>query len=166
MEVNAANDDGETNTAVSVPESVLRRDQARLEEAERRRNVKDSQTVKEEKSDFFTSTFNAEKTAVEEMLSSSNLSDRDKAAKTLEEVTVRIQQLQKFLNDSMLFLTQYEMRKAQASMQKLQSSLDEKRDLVLPKRNSLSDPGMPEQVSSLNRVNKQQISLHLMLVVL
>ncbi|XP_067225647.1 tubulin-specific chaperone C [Chanodichthys erythropterus] len=134
VEVNVANDDGDTNTAVNVPESVLRRDQARLEEAERRRNVKEKQAVKEEKSDFFTSTFNAEKTAVEEMLSSSNYSDRDKAAKTLEEITVRIQQLQKFLNDSIMFLTQYEIRQAQASMQKLQSSLAEKREAVLPKK--------------------------------
>ncbi|ROI81947.1 Tubulin-specific chaperone C [Anabarilius grahami] len=134
VEVYVANEDGETNTAVNVPESVLRRDQARLEEAERRRNVKEKQAVKEEKSDFFTSTFNAEKTAVEEMLSSSNYSDRDKAAKTLEEVTVRIQHLQKFLNDSIMFLTQYEIRQAQASMQKLQSSLAEKREAVLPKK--------------------------------
>lgn len=81
VEVNVGNDDGETNTAAKVPERVLRRDQARLEEAKRRRNVKESQTVSEEKSDFFTSTFNAEKTAVEEMLSSCNDNDRDKAAK-------------------------------------------------------------------------------------
>ncbi|KAL1264650.1 hypothetical protein QQF64_005005 [Cirrhinus molitorella] len=134
VEVNVGNDDGETNTAVKVPERVLRRDQARLEEAERRRNVKESQTVSEEKSDFFTSTFNAEKTAVEEMLSSCNDSDRDKAAKTLEEATLKFQQLQKFLNDSIMFLTQYEIRQAQASLQKLQSSLAEKRDEVLPKK--------------------------------
>ncbi|XP_067286423.1 tubulin-specific chaperone C [Pseudorasbora parva] len=134
VQVNVSNDDGETNTAVNVPESVLRRDQARLEEVERRRNVKESQTVKEEKSDFFTSTFTTEKATIEEMLSSSNHSDRNKAAKTLEEATVKIQQLQKFLNDSMLFLTQYEIRQAQASMQKLQSALDEKREMVLPKK--------------------------------
>ncbi len=134
VEVNVGNDDGETNTAVKVPERVLRRDQARLDEAERRRNVKESQTVTEEKSDFFTSTFNAEKTAVEEMLSSCNDNDRDKAAKTLEETTLKIQLLQKFLNDSIMFLTQYEIRQAQASLQKLQSSLAEKRDEMLPKK--------------------------------
>lgn len=134
VEVSVGNDDGKTNTAVNVPERVLRRDQARLEEAKRRRNVKESQTVSEEKSDFFTSTFNAEKTAVEEMLSSCNDNDRDKAAKTLEETTLKIQLLQKFLNDSIMFLTQYEIRQAQASLQKLQSSLAEKRDEALPKK--------------------------------
>uniref|UniRef100_A0A672MBP2 Tubulin-specific chaperone C n=1 Tax=Sinocyclocheilus grahami TaxID=75366 RepID=A0A672MBP2_SINGR len=115
----------------TVPERVLRRDQARLEEAERRRNVKESQTVTEEKSDFFTSTFNDEKTAVEEMLSICNHNNRDKS---LEEITLKTQQLQKFLNDSMRFLTQYEIRQAQASLQKLQSSLAEKRDELLPKK--------------------------------
>ncbi|KTG33222.1 hypothetical protein cypCar_00006912 [Cyprinus carpio] len=134
VDVNVGNDDGESNTAIKVPERVLRRDQARLEEAERRRNVKESQTVTEEKSDFFTSTFNDEKTAVEEMLSACDHNDRDKAANTLEEITLKIQQLQKFLNDSMMFLTQYEKRQAQASLQKLQSALAEKRDELLPKK--------------------------------
>lgn len=132
VEVNVAKDDGETNTAVKVPESVLRRDQARLEEADRRRNAKQSQTVTEEKSDFFTSTFNAEKIQLEEMISSCN--DREKAAKTLEEATVKFQQLQKFLNDSVMFLTQYEIRQAQESLQKLQSSISDKREEVLPKK--------------------------------
>uniref|UniRef100_A0A0E9ULE2 Tubulin-specific chaperone C N-terminal domain-containing protein n=2 Tax=Anguilla TaxID=7935 RepID=A0A0E9ULE2_ANGAN len=36
-----------------------------------------------------------------------------------------MQQLQKFLNDSTVFLTQYELRQAQASLQKLQCSLEE-----------------------------------------
>ncbi|XP_073684835.1 tubulin-specific chaperone C [Garra rufa] len=134
VEVNVGNDDGETNTSVKVPERMLRRDQARLEEVDRRKNVKESRTVAEEKSDFFTSTFNAEKTVVEEMLSSCNDNDRDKAGKTLEEATLKFQQLQKFLNDSIMFLTQYEIRQAQASLQKIQSSLGEKRDEVLPKK--------------------------------
>ncbi|XP_059387234.1 tubulin-specific chaperone C-like [Carassius carassius] len=134
VDVNVGNDDGESNAAIKVPERVLRRDQARLEEAERRRNAKESQTVTEEKSDFFTSTFNDEKTTVEEMLYSCNHNDRDKSQNTLEEATLKIQQLQKFFNDSMMFLTQYEIRQAQASLQKLQSSLAEKRDELLPKK--------------------------------
>ncbi|XP_055033187.2 tubulin-specific chaperone C [Misgurnus anguillicaudatus] len=134
MEVTVENDDGDVNTAVKVPERVLRRDQARLEEVERRRNVKESQTVTEEKSDFFTSTFNAEKAALEASISGCNHSNRDEASKTLEDATVKIQQLQKFLNDSVMFLTQYEIRQAQASLQKLQSSLADKREVALPKK--------------------------------
>ncbi|KAI7796684.1 tubulin-specific chaperone C [Triplophysa rosa] len=134
VKVSAETDDRETNAAVKVPERVLRRDQARLEEVERRRNVKESQTVTEEKSDFFTSTFNSEKAAVEEIISSCNYGDSDQASKTLEVVSVKIQQLQKFLNDSVMFLTQYEIRQAQASLQTMQSSLAEKREAALPKK--------------------------------
>ncbi|KAA0724999.1 C Tubulin-folding cofactor [Triplophysa tibetana] len=134
VKVSAETDDRETNAAVKVPERVLRRDQARLEEVERRRNVKESQTVTEEKSDFFTSTYNAEKAAVEEIISNCNYGDSDQASKTLEEASVKIQQLQKFLNDSVMFLTQYEIRQAQASLQTMQTSLAEKRDEALPKK--------------------------------
>lgn len=45
-----------------------------------------------------------------------------------------MQQLQKFLNDSTVFLTQYELRQAQASLQKLQCSLEEKRDKFIPSK--------------------------------
>ncbi|XP_030631357.1 tubulin-specific chaperone C [Chanos chanos] len=134
MEVGAGNGDTGLSDTVKIPERLLRRDQARLEEAERRKDAKESQTVSEEKSDFFSATFNSEKAAIEHLINTCPGTDRDAACKTLEEVTHKIQQLQKFLNDSMMFLTSYELRQAQASVQKLQSSLAEKRDVALPKK--------------------------------
>ncbi|XP_051530129.1 tubulin-specific chaperone C-like [Myxocyprinus asiaticus] len=134
IEASIRSDDRDENTAVKVPERMLRRDQARQEEMERRRNVKESQTVTEEKSDFFMSTFYAEKAAVEEMISNCEHVDRDKASKALEEATVKVQQLQKFLNDSIMFLTQYKIRHAQETMQQLQTSLAERREQLLPKK--------------------------------
>lgn len=123
-----------TSDAVNVPESVLRRDQARLEELERRKNAKESQTVSEEKISYFSATFSAEKAIIEELLSSCIPTDHQKATKVLEEVTNKIQYLQKFLNDSTVFLTQYELRQAQESVQKLQGSIAEKRAEVMPKK--------------------------------
>lgn len=126
-------DPGPSNS-VKIPERLLKRDQARLEDAERRKEAKESQSVAEEKSVFFSSTFNSERTVIEELLSSCPEADRALATQTLEEVTKKTQQLQKFLNDSMVFLTQYELRQAQASLQKLQTALAEKRETVLPKK--------------------------------
>lgn len=124
-----------TSDSVKIPESVLRRDQARLEELERRRNAKESQTVLEEKIAYFSATFSAEKAAIEELLSSCPQTDQhQKATKVLEEATHKTQLLQKFLNDSTLFLTQYELRQAQESLQKLQGSIAEKRAEVMPKK--------------------------------
>lgn len=123
-----------TDEAVKIPESVLRRDQARLEEIERRKNAKESQTVSEEKIGYFSATFGAEKAAIEELLLSCPQSDNQNATRVLEEATHKIQHLQKFLNDSTVFLTQYELRQAQESVQKLQSSLADKRAEVMPKK--------------------------------
>ncbi|KAG9344550.1 hypothetical protein JZ751_011221 [Albula glossodonta] len=119
---------------VKIPDRLLKRDQERQEAVERRKEVKEGQTVTEEKSDFFSSTFNAEKEAIDDLLSSCSELDGDKAAQVLEEVTHKLQQLQKFLNDSVVFLPQYELRQAQSSLQKLQGTLAEKRDQILPKK--------------------------------
>ncbi|MBN3270601.1 TBCC protein, partial [Polyodon spathula] len=108
-----------------IPERLQKRDQERQEELERRKEAKGSKEVTEEKSDFFTSTFSKQKADIEDMLASGG---------RLEDISARIQQLQKFLNDSMVFLPQYELRQAQSALQKLQSDLAEKRGELLPKK--------------------------------
>ncbi|KAL4612965.1 tubulin-specific chaperone C [Arapaima gigas] len=123
-----------SSDAVKIPERLLRREQERQEEAERRREATERQLVTEEKIDYFSSTFGAERTAIEALLSGVSVGDRSRAAQLLEEVSSRIQQLRKFLNDSMAFLTKYECRQAQVALQRLQSSLEEKREEVLPKK--------------------------------
>ncbi|KAM3859830.1 tubulin-specific chaperone C [Diretmus argenteus] len=126
--------DAVENNSVRIPERLLKREQARAEDAERRKEAKENQSVTEEKSDFFTGAFNRERAAIEELLSGCSGADRGAATQTLDEVTVKTQQLLKCLNDSMAFLTQYDLRQAQASLQRLQTSLDEKREEVLPKK--------------------------------
>ncbi|XP_076855615.1 tubulin-specific chaperone C [Brachyhypopomus gauderio] len=113
---------------VKIPERFLRRDQARLEELERRRNEKESQSVSEENVNYITTTFSAEKAAIEGLISSCEETN------TLEDATLKTQQLQKFLNDSTMFLTQYELRQAQESLQKLQVSIADRRAEVMPKK--------------------------------
>ncbi|MBN3320202.1 TBCC protein, partial [Atractosteus spatula] len=129
-----ANGDEESDGKSNVPERLLKRDQERQEELLRRKEAKESLSVREEKIDFFTSAFNKEKAAIEDVLLGCTEGDGGTTATVLEEVSSRIQQLQKFLNDSMSFLTQYELRQAQASLQKLQSTLGEKRDKLMPKK--------------------------------
>ncbi|XP_035608745.1 tubulin-specific chaperone C-like [Oncorhynchus keta] len=128
-------DSGPSELGVKIPEGMLKREQDRLEDVERKKEVKKSQSVTEEKSGFFTATFRSERAAIEKLLAGcSGATDRVLATKTLEEVTTKTQQLQKFLNDSIVFLPQYELRQAQVALQKLQNSLTEKRDEILPKK--------------------------------
>ncbi|KAG7262097.1 hypothetical protein CRUP_026306 [Coryphaenoides rupestris] len=128
--------------AVQIPERLLKREQARLEDAERRKEARERQTVTGESNESFSRTFSRDRAAIEELLASVGPSGGGgggagaaaAAARDLDEATVKTLQLQKFLNDSMTFLVQYEVRQAQGSLQKLQSSLAEKRDEVLPKK--------------------------------
>ncbi|XP_072229998.1 tubulin-specific chaperone C [Leuresthes tenuis] len=120
--------------APTIQERLQKRHQARIEDAERRKETKKSQSVAEEKGDYFSSAFNSERACIEELLSSCSGSDRAAVTQKLEEATAKTLLLQKFLNDSMLFLTQYELRQAQAALQKLQTTLAETREDSLPKK--------------------------------
>lgn len=120
--------------AARIHERLQKRHQARIEDAERRKEAKESQSVAEEKGEYFSSTFNRERASIEELLSSCSGADRAVVTQRLEEATGKTVQLQRFLNDSVLFLTQYELRQAQAALQKLQTSLAETREEALPKK--------------------------------
>ncbi|KAI3364767.1 hypothetical protein L3Q82_000978 [Scortum barcoo] len=131
--VQEAGQEGDSGSA-RLPERLQRRQQARIEEAERRKEAKESQAVAEEKGEYFLSTFTAERASVEELLSGCSGADRAERTPLLEEAAAKTLQLQKFLNDSVMFLTQYELRQAQAALLKLQTSLTEAREEGLPKK--------------------------------
>lgn len=122
------------NGAARIQERLHKRHQARIEDAERRKEAKESLSVAEEKSEYFSSAFNRERTFIEELLSSCSGAERAVVTQKLEEATAKTLKLQKFLNDSMLFLTQYELRQAQAALQKLQTSLSETKEEALPRK--------------------------------
>ncbi|KAM6951816.1 tubulin-specific chaperone C [Aplochiton taeniatus] len=136
MDANTGKGNGDYGLSdnLQVPERLLKRHQARLEDAERKKEVKESQSVSEEKTSFFRGTFYDERGSIEALLSLCDGADRALVTQTLEEVTKRTQVLQKFLNDSMMFLTQHELKLAQASIQKIQTMLADKREEALPKK--------------------------------
>ncbi|XP_054609617.1 tubulin-specific chaperone C [Dunckerocampus dactyliophorus] len=122
------------NGVFKVKERLLKRHQARIEDVERRKEAKENHTVIKESVDYFLSTFSGERAAIEELLSRCMGVDQKAAAQLLEEATNKTVQLQKFLNDSMVFLTTYDQRQAQAALQKLQTCLTETREQALPKK--------------------------------
>ncbi|KAL8185336.1 UNVERIFIED_CONTAM: hypothetical protein K2H54_047367 [Gekko kuhli] len=120
----------------SIPERLQQRDAERREEAERRRRERNAQAVQEEQSDFFTAAFVRERDAVEALLGPELDEAAAEAAATrlLEEAAGRLQSLQKLLTDSVHFLAPYEVRQAQATVARLQSTLSERRLQVQPKK--------------------------------
>ncbi|KAK5615831.1 hypothetical protein CRENBAI_021616 [Crenichthys baileyi] len=122
------------NGAAKIHDRIQKRQQALAEDAERRKDAKKSHSVREEKSEYFLRTFNAERAAIQELLTGCSGADRPVVTQQLEEATAKMTQLQKFLNDSVIFLSQYEIRVAQTALQKLQTSLSETREEALPKK--------------------------------
>lgn len=88
----------------------------------------------EEKNEYFSSTFYSQQASIEELLSGCSGAARTTVTQNLEEATTRTAQLRKFLNDNMLFLTPYDVRKAQAALQKLQASITASNKEFLPKK--------------------------------
>nr|XP_057924262.1 tubulin-specific chaperone C [Doryrhamphus excisus] len=129
-----ANEPGDHNGVFKVKERLQKRHQARIEDVERRKEAKDNHAVTKESVDNFLSTFYGERAAIEELLCRCPGVDRKAAAEMLEEATNKTAQLQKFLNDSVVFLTTYDQRQAQAALQKLQTCLTETRERALPKK--------------------------------
>lgn len=125
---------GENDAAAKIQERLQKRQQMRTENAERRREAKESHSVAEEKSEYFFIAFNAERASIEELLSSCAGADRAVVVQRLEEATAKTLQLQKFLNDSMMFLSQYDLRRAQAFLQELQTSTAQSTEQCLPKK--------------------------------
>uniref|UniRef100_A0A087YRB8 Tubulin-specific chaperone C n=2 Tax=Poecilia formosa TaxID=48698 RepID=A0A087YRB8_POEFO len=122
------------NAAAKLHERIEKRQQVLAEDVERRKEARQSQSVAEEKSEYFVSSFNAERAGIQELLSGCSGADRPTVTQKLEEATAKMTQLQKFLNDSMIFLSQYQIRVAQGALQKLQASLNETREEALPKK--------------------------------
>ncbi|KAM3592697.1 uncharacterized protein V6R79_023724 [Siganus canaliculatus] len=96
---------GEFN-ASKVQERLQKRHQMRMEDAERKKEAKESQSVAEEKGEYFFTAFDAEKAVIEELLSGCSGADR----------------------------AVYDLRRAQGALQKLQTSLAETREESLPKK--------------------------------
>ncbi|CAL1599568.1 unnamed protein product [Knipowitschia caucasica] len=112
------------NNCSTVQERLSKRHQARQEEAERRKEERDRGSLTEEKRDYFITEFSREKAAIEALLS----------AQELEQAASQTALLQKFLNDSILFLPSYDLRQAQAALQKLHTAINDARGEARPKK--------------------------------
>ncbi|XP_053316943.1 tubulin-specific chaperone C [Spea bombifrons] len=120
-------DDDSLERLSRLPERLQKREQERQREVERKKLEKEGLSVLEEKSSHFSASFGPERAAIEQLLAGN---DRG----VLEEVAERLQRLHKLLNDSMRFLPSYDIRQAQEALGRLQEILEEKRQLLQPKK--------------------------------
>ncbi|XP_048203717.1 tubulin-specific chaperone C [Perognathus longimembris pacificus] len=109
-----------------LPERLQRREQERQLEAERRKQSRQDLEVEEEKSSFLAAALAREREAVEALLRGED------AAGRLEEAAERLQGLRKLLNDSVRFLSNYNLRQGQEALAQLQAALAQRRQELQP----------------------------------
>ncbi|XP_061481328.1 tubulin-specific chaperone C [Rhineura floridana] len=133
-----------TGFAAVVPERLQQREAERREEAGRRRREREALTVQEEQSDYFTAAFAREREAIEALLGPGP----DQGAEAVLEAGRRLQELQRLLTDSVLFLAPYEVRQAQAALSRLQDALSELRLQLQPKKRFAFKKALKKEVAS------------------
>ncbi len=113
---------------------LQKREDERLADQQKRREKKENVTATNENADFFLSNFNTSRGEIESVLNNSASVTKTKLADHFDSLILSVQKLQKFVSDSTMFLPSYEVQKAQETIGKLQASIYEKRDLLIPKK--------------------------------
>ena len=134
--VNGFHEDILYRKASVVTDRLQKREDDRQAEISKRKEEKIDSVNNEESPEFFTEHFLKEKENIENAIAtcSQNASDRTVMRERFDIVAQSYQKLNKFVSDSTMFLPSYQIRQAQETMVKLNSFIQEKRDLYLPKK--------------------------------
>ena len=119
-----------------IREKLEKRHKDRLEKFEKQRQAR----VKEKKDspenvDIFLESFNKEKREIIMTLNQLEPNEtRVNLTSEFDKITQQMQTLQKFLSDSASFLPSYDIRRAQEILKQTREDINEKRELLLPKK--------------------------------
>jgi len=119
-----------------VKKKLEERDRSRVLKVKQEKTNRDETRVVEEKSSFFIKHFQDEVQNLQTMLDCHGLSatNRSLLLEHFDAITVSYQKMQKFFNDSVMFLPKYESRKAKAQLTELFEKIEQKRTEMLPKK--------------------------------
>ncbi|KAH3845218.1 tubulin-specific chaperone C-like [Dreissena polymorpha] len=117
-----------------VGDRLKRRDEERLAELEKKKEERSENLTAQESAKFFLETFSKNKNDLEQELSGCDSLEKDKLVDRFDNLSVMHQKLQRFLTESTMFLSSYDVRQTQDALSKLQALIQEKRDALLPKK--------------------------------
>ena len=150
-----------TQKKVHVTERLQRRNDEREADIEKRKAVKEENSAAHESTDFFIENFRRTKNELEWKLDEGTDGASTLKADQLlycDTISADIQKLQKFLTDSTLFLPPFEVQKAQAIINKLQVSVQEKRDLLVPRKKFAFKSKKKQTTDKLPTEHKPEVS--------
>ncbi|XP_002735209.1 tubulin-specific chaperone C-like [Saccoglossus kowalevskii] len=117
-----------------ITDRLLRREEQRQAELEKKRIERENASLKQESADYFSSAFQEARQKIEQKMIGVEQVTRSKMIDYFDEISADIQQLQKFVSDSAMFLPSYDIKVAQEAITKLQQAVTEKRDEKMPKK--------------------------------
>lgn len=113
---------------------LQQREDERQADVMKRKEEKDKAIVAEETANHFLESFSNEKSLLEMGLEKATSIDKHQLAAHFDDLSARLHKLQKFFAESTMFLPSYDVRQAQASLNSIQSRLQDNRDELLPKK--------------------------------
>jgi len=117
-----------------INEKLRKRDEERIAVVEKNREVKAEVVSAKESVTFFEENFMTGKNDLENELAKCESLDKKDLVVHFDEMSALHVKLQKYLTESTMFLPSHSVRKAGDVLSKLQSQIQEKRDLMLPKK--------------------------------
>ena len=118
----------------TVTNRLQKRDEERVADLVRRKEEKENAAAENESLDFFLSKFAEAKNEVDSLLSNARGLEKSMISPHFDEVQIAFRNLQKFTADNNLFLSAYELQKAQDTINKLQADITQTREELLPKK--------------------------------
>lgn len=119
---------------VSLPESITKRDRERKNVIERRREEKQQLSVDSEQLSYFQNAFYASCNKVKDLLDSTSTTQILALPSLFDKINKEIQVLWNYLSQSKIFLKVYEIRRAQETLQHLETDAAELEVKLLPKK--------------------------------
>ena len=101
---------------------------------EKQRQDKEDDVVIQDTVTVFTSQFQQEKEIIDQKLEECQSLDSKQLPDQFDSIAIAMENLEKFVADSSLFLPGFVMRQAQESLKKLRNNIDSGRDQYLPKK--------------------------------
>lgn len=143
-----------------VVDKLVQRSEARVAEMERKKCEKDTRTSVYEQTDYFNVTFSHQKQQIEAKILNAQTVDKCHLISYFDGIVRDLQELQKFLSDSTLFLPTYDIKKGQESLKVLQDDIQTAQSGLIPKKkfafknkkkiqNGVKAPSHLEKVNSL-----------------
>lgn len=141
----------------AITAKLRSRDEERQNAILKRQEEKQARHADGERLDFFLKTFNEEKKYIEEFINNcESQDDKSQMVDKFEEMSLTLQKLQKYVAESTLFLPSSILGRAQSDVSDLQTNLQKKKEVILPKkkfafknRKKISDNQKPKPTSEI-----------------